>query len=284
MNTKKPLISYVVTTQFVENSVGLKTLHQKIFTDLDIPEAREKAFEYYDAAIEMLHDEREILTTEKGKIIYRNPEKFNRGLSLEMRINEDFNCFGISDEKDKNYLLSAHFDLSKTDQRKQQIGRSIEKKYYNLLKLNFKRNEKYNIEIPFNSAFGKKLIESLQNRTIEEIEFVEYSLENNIDVILETVCAFLNTGKGTIIFGQDENFSIQEGNEKLFETFTILKSHLTVNFEEHLDLIKLSKHNYFGKKFIKFEIPKSETAVLYKKEFYFRNRFGNVLDLDRSYL
>lgn len=284
MNKKNPLISYVVTTQFVENNVGLKTLHQKIFTDFDIPEARKKAFEYYDAAIEILHDEREILTTEKCKIIYRNTEKFDRGLSIQMRINEDFKCFGIADEKDKHYLLDAHFDLSKTDQRKQQIGRSTEKKYYHLLKINFKRNEKYNIEIPFTSAFGKKLLESLQNRPIEDIEFVEYSLENNVDIILETVCAFLNSGKGTIIFGQDENFSIEKGNEKLFETYSALRIHLEKNFEEYSDLIKLSKHNYFGKKFIKFEISKSETDVLYKKEFYFRNRFGNVLDLDRSFL
>lgn len=284
MKNENPLISYVVTTEFVENNVGLKTLHQKIFTDFDIPEARKKAFEYYDAVIEILHDEREILTTEKGKIIYRNPEKFDQGLSIQMRINEDFKCSGMADEKNKHYLLDAHFDLSKTDERKQQIGRSTEKKYYNLLKINFKRNEKYNIEIPFNSAIGKKLLESLQNRPAEEIEFVEYSLENSVVVILETVCAFLNSGKGTIIFGQDENFSIEEGNEKLFETYSALRIHLEKNFEKHLNLIKHSKHNYFGKKFIKFEISKSETDVLYKKEFYLRNRFGNVLDLDRSFL
>ncbi|KQS92551.1 ATP-binding protein [Chryseobacterium sp. Leaf394] len=284
MHAQNPLISYVVTTQFVENSVGLKILHQKIFTDLDIPEARNKAFEYYDAAIEILHGESEIITTENGKIIYQNPEKFNRGLSIQMRINEDFKCFGIADKKDKHYLLDAHFDLSKTDQRKQQIGRSTEKKYYHLLKINFKRNEKYNIEIPFNTAIGKKLLESLQNRNVEEIEFLKYNLKNSVDIILETVCAFLNSGKGTIIFGQDENFSIEDGNEKLFETCSALKNHLEKNFEKHLDLIKLSKHNYFGKKFVKFEISKSETAVLYKKEFYFRNRFGNVLDLDRSFL
>jgi hypothetical protein len=284
MNKQYPLISYVVTTQYVENTVGLKTLHQKVFTDSDIPEARKKAFEYYDAALEVLHAENEILTTENGKIIYRNPEKFNKGLSLQMRINVDFKCFGITDEKDKHYIIDSHFDLSKTDQRKQQIGRNTEKKYYNLLKINFKRNEKYNIEIPFNSEFGKKLLESLQNQPVEEIEFIEYNLENNVDIILETICAFLNTGKGTIIFGQDEQFSITEGNEKLFETFNLLNTHLKTNFEGHLNLIKLAKHNYFGKKFIKFDIIKSETAVLYKKEYYFRNRFGNVLDLDRSFL
>lgn len=284
MNKQNPLISYVVTTQFVENSVGLKTLHQKVFTDFDIPEARKKAFEYYDAAVEILHDEKEILTTEKGKIIYRNPEKFDRGLSLQMRINQDFKSFGIVDQKDTLYLIDTHFDLSKTDQRKQQIGRSTEEKHYSLLKIKFLGNEKYNVETPFNSAIGRKVIESLQNKSVEEIEFVEYSLENNIEVILETVCAFLNTGKATIIFGQDEQFSITEGNEKLFETFNLLNNHLKTNFEEHLDFINLSKHNYFGKKFIKFDIAKSETDVLYKKEFYFRNRFGNVMDLEKSFL
>lgn len=284
MNKQYPLISYVVTTQYVENTVGLKTLHQKVFTDSDIPEARKKAFEYYDAALEVLHAENEILTTENGKIIYRNPEKFNKGLSLQMRINVDFKCFGITDEKDKHYIIDSHFDLSKTDQRKQQIGRNTEKKYYNLLKINFKRIEKYNIETPFNSAIGEILIRSLQNQPIEEIEFIEYNLENNVDIILETICAFLNTGKGTIIFGQDEHFSIEEGNEKLFNMMKTLQEHVNKHFGNFSDFIKLAKHNYFGKKFIKFDIIKSETAVLYKKEYYFRNRFGNVLDLDRSYL
>ena len=284
MNKELPLISYIVTTQFIENKAGLKTLHKKVFTDFDIPNARKKAFEYFDAAVEILHSENEILTTENGKIIYRNPENYDQGLSIHLRINEDYKKFGIIDLKDTHYLIDAHYNLSTTDQRKQQIGRKAEKNYYDLLKINFLRNERYDIKFQFNSAIGRMMIENLKTKSVEEIEFVEYSLEHSIDTILETVCAFLNTGNGNIIFGQDEQFSIIEGNEKLFDVIETLQQHLQLNFEQHLDSIQLSKQICSGRKFIKIDISKSATAVLYKKEFYFRNRFGNVMDFDRSYL
>lgn len=49
METKLPLISYVVKTQFITNNSGLRRIHQQVFTNQDILFAREKAFEYYEA-------------------------------------------------------------------------------------------------------------------------------------------------------------------------------------------------------------------------------------------
>jgi hypothetical protein len=48
METKLPLISYVVKTQFITNNSGLRRIHQQVFTNQDILFAREKAFEYYE--------------------------------------------------------------------------------------------------------------------------------------------------------------------------------------------------------------------------------------------
>jgi hypothetical protein len=42
METKLPLISYVVKTQFITNNSGLRRIHQQVFTNQDILFAREK--------------------------------------------------------------------------------------------------------------------------------------------------------------------------------------------------------------------------------------------------
>ena len=99
METKKPLLSYVVKTQYVTNKAGLKTLYQKVFTDQNILNARKNAFEYYEAAIGYLQSENEIETAENsGKIIYKNPENYDQGIGIYMRINEDVKKFGIVDQ------------------------------------------------------------------------------------------------------------------------------------------------------------------------------------------
>ena len=90
METKLPLISYVVKTQFITNNSGLRRIHQQVFTNQDILFAREKAFEYYEAAINVLEREGEIWRDEKtNKIIYKNPENYLKGISIYIRINED---------------------------------------------------------------------------------------------------------------------------------------------------------------------------------------------------
>ena len=57
MKIQLPLISYVVKTQFATNNAGLKTLYLKVFNEQNIVDARKKAFEYYNAAIEVLESE-----------------------------------------------------------------------------------------------------------------------------------------------------------------------------------------------------------------------------------
>ena len=130
METKKPLLSYVVKTQYVTNKAGLKTLYQKVFTDENILTARQNAFEYYEAAIGYLKSENEIEIDENsGKITYKNPEKYDRGIAIYMRINEDVNKFGIVDQAETLYIIGGHFDLSNRDKNRLKVGKNTEEKY-----------------------------------------------------------------------------------------------------------------------------------------------------------
>ena len=61
---------------------GLRRIHQQVFTDQNILFAREKAFEYYEAAIDVLEREGEICRDERtNKIIYKNPENYLKAVS-----------------------------------------------------------------------------------------------------------------------------------------------------------------------------------------------------------
>lgn len=112
METKLPLISYVVKTQFITNNSGLRRIHQQVFTNQDILFAREKAFEYYEAAINVLEREGEIWRDEKtSKIIYKNPENYLKGISIYIRINEDVKKYDLADKENQMYLINIHFSL-----------------------------------------------------------------------------------------------------------------------------------------------------------------------------
>ena len=110
MNAKFPLISYIVATQYVNNSAGLRYLHKEVFTDEDPRVAKSKAKNYYDAAVEMLADEKQISLVKKDsyskeKIVYQNPELFEEGVSLFIRLNEDLDFKNLKDKKGKEFLL-----------------------------------------------------------------------------------------------------------------------------------------------------------------------------------
>ena len=138
METKLPLISYVVKTQFITNNSGLRRIHQQVFTNQDILFAREKAFEYYEAAINVLEREGEIWRDEKtSKIIYKNPENYLKGISIYIRINEDVKKYDLADKENQMYLINIHFSLNEILKRHIEQGKKIEKKYFDLLKINF---------------------------------------------------------------------------------------------------------------------------------------------------
>ena len=285
MQTKLPLISYVVKTQFVTNNAGLKTLHQQVFTDENIVLARKKAMDYFVAAIEVLESLGEISKEEKKKkIIYKNPELFEKGIGVFMRLNHDYLKNGNADKANSLFLINAHFSLNAKEKRSLDFGKKTEQKYFDLLKL--KREKTTPIFV--NSAMRLSKITALQklkNKTAEEAEFIEFTdKKNDLELLLETACAFLNTNGGTIVFGQA--CEMKNSNSKNnFSDFELIVSRLLESvFPQNKANFSIENKNLNGIEFLEIIITKSEADCFYHNEFYFRNRFGNVMDLNRSWL
>ena len=284
MQTKLPLISYVVKTQFVTNNAGLKTLHQQVFTDENIVLARKKAMDYFVAAIEVLESLGEISKEENsGKIIYKNPELFEKGIGVFMRLNHDYSKNGIADKANSLFLIDAHFSLNTREKRTLEFGKKTEQKYFDLLKL--KREKSTPIFV--NSAMRLSIITALQklkNKTAEEAEFIEFTdKKNDLELLLETACAFLNTNGGTIVFGQDCEMKNIHSKNNLEDLKLIISRLLESVFPQNKANFSIENKNLNGIEFLEIIITKSEADCFYHNEFYFRNRFGNVMDLNRSW-
>lgn len=286
MKTQKPLISYVVKTQFVINYAGLKTLYQKIFTDENIVNARKKAFEYYDAAIHVLEHEGEIVKDDhSGKIIYRNPENYDQGIGIYLRINEEVNKFAIADKADTKYLIKAHYNLLGRDRKRLESGENTERKYFKLLKLQFEHDPKITI-----ATKGKRLeqlaeIKNLRNQPTSKIEFIDYENQTeSVERLLESACAFLNTTGGKIIFGQNQNMEYKNSLFQKEDNGFIIEKLLTSTFEKEQHQFSFNKRILLGCQFLEIVINKSETDCFYNSQYYYRNLFGNVLDMDKNCL
>lgn len=285
METKLPLISYVVKTQFVTNNAGLKTLYQKTFTDENILIARKKAMEYYKAAIEVLESLGEISKDEIcGKIVYKNPDLFDKGIGVFMRLNQDYFKNGIADKANSMFPIDAHFSMNSREKSSLDFGKKTEQKYFDLLKL--KREE--NAPIFVNSAMRLLKVAELQKlkkKTIEEAEFIPFQKkENDVELLLESVCAFMNTNGGTIIFGQDNEMKNVKPQNNIVDFQLIISRLLESVFSKNKENFSIEHKNLNGVEFLEIKITKSETECFYKNEYYFRNRFGNVMDLNRSWL
>lgn len=286
METKKlPLISYVVKTQFLTNSAGLRTLHQQVFTDDNIILARKKTMEYYNAAIEVLESLGEISKDKNsGKIVYKNPDLFEKGIGVFMRLNQDYFKNGIADKANSLFLIDSHFSLNAKEKRNLDFGRKTEQKYFDLLKL--KREKTAPIFV--NSAMRLSRIVELQklkNKTMEEAEFITFEdKKNDLELLLESVCAFLNTNGGKVIFGQNDGFEIIN-HENNFEDLKLIIFRLLESvFPQNKTNFSVEHRNLNGVEFLEIIIIKSETECFYHDEFYFRNRFGNVMDFNRNWL
>lgn len=286
MQTKKPLISYVVKTQYVTNNAGLKTLYIKVFTDENIVDARKKAFEYYKAAIHVLENEGEITKdVNSEKITYKNPENYDQGIGIYLRINEDVNKFGIADKADTKYMIEAHYNLSNREARSMKVGKETERKYFELLKLNFEQDQKN--KIPF-SAIRLGLLAKLnriKSTSFEKIDFVDYrDREESVEQLLESACAFLNTNGGTIIFGQNPSMDDDKDLHNIFGNAFIIEKLLTTSFPNEKQHFTFNKRNLLGCQFLEITINKSEIDCFYDGHFYYRCAVGNVLDMDKNCL
>lgn len=127
MKTKLPPISYLVTAKYSKNSAGLKSLFHKVYSCADFHKARNKAFEFYSATIEILMDNKEIsfdlndakidfskkpfhLIIEHCnnlEVNYKFPTDFKKGIQVFIRLNEDVDLKNRSFKKDELLLIES---------------------------------------------------------------------------------------------------------------------------------------------------------------------------------
>lgn len=285
METKKPLLSYVVKTQYVINKAGLKTLYQKVFTDENILTARKNAFEYYEAAIGYLKSENEIETAENpGKIIYKNPENYDQGIGIYMRINEDNKKFGIADKTDTLYIIGGHFDLSTRDKNRLKVGENTEEKYFKLLKIKSNANQKENLAGTAKRLQSMAELSRIKGTSLEKIDFIgNVSEKESLEQLLESSCAFLNTDGGTLIVGQNREMDDDKDIYKINGTAFIIEQLLPLSFPNEEDHFTFKKRNLLGRQFLEIIIIKSVRECFYNGYFYYRGRSGNVFDFDKSF-
>ena len=286
METKLPLISYVVKTQFITNNSGLRRIHQQVFTDQNILFAREKAFEYYEAAIDVLEREGEICRDERtNKIIYKNPENYLKGISIYIRINEDVKKYSLADKENQMYLINIHFSLNEILKRRLEQGKKTEKKYFDILKINFNNKHSHIL------SMGRRLEEiSKKNKILaksaNEIEFIEFKKENrksDIEMLLESICAFANSDGGTIILGQKYGLDSFSAKENIISYEYIINRLISCIYKDFAKKIIIKAENILGCNFISIVIPKSEQNIFYNGVFLYRNNLGNVIDFDRNF-
>lgn len=284
METKKPLLSYVVKTQYVTNKAGLKTLYQKVFTDENILTARKNAFEYYEAAIGYLKSENEIEGNDKSdKITYKNPDMYDRGIAIYMRINEDVKKFGIVDQAETLYIIGGHFNLSTRDKNRLKVGKNTEEKYFNLLKIKSDANQKENLAGTAKRLQSMAELNRIKGTSLEKIDFIgNVSEKESLEQLLESSCAFLNTEGGIIIFGQNRTMDDKEDQHLVQGMAFIIELLLPLAYPFEQDHFTFKKRNLLGRHFLEITISRSGRDCFYNEHFYYRCATGNVLDLDKN--
>lgn len=280
-----PLISYIVKTQILTNKAGLRYLSGKIFNDENILEARRKAYEYYEAAIDVLQREGEILKDENGKIVYKNPQDYQDGIKMFVRINRDFFRRGIiADKKDTQYQIEAHYTLNSEQKRKLKFGQKMYQRYLKVLKVSIPEPMTQEMLNYYKGRLGKGMeLNRLRTLGEEDLACIKFKDKNYSQHLLESACAFLNTKGGTIILGQDHSISQKNSFRNLNKDLQFAEQILKSNFPEHVPNFKCSIEHLQGINFIKVQVSKSEKDAFYQDEYFIRTRYGNVIDWDMTF-
>ena len=284
MKNLLPTISYVVQTQFLTNNAGLKYLYQRKFTSENILEARRKAQEYYDCAIEVLEAEGEILKDENGKIFYKNPQNYDGGIKMWLYVNHDFFRENIADKQGQKYLLAGHFEMNAERKRQIKFGKMMQERYFDALKIKepFTPNKEllaYRIKPLLDSTELRKL----RKLTTEEAEFIKFRDKELPEKILETACAFLNSKGGTIILGQTREMRQKNSTRKLQDDLLIIEKLLKCEFPKFVQNLKCSVEYLQGIRFVKIEVAKSSEDAFYNEEFFIRTKYGNAVDWAKTF-
>ncbi|MEG2162282.1 MAG: ATP-binding protein [Chryseobacterium sp.] len=285
MKTKIPTITYVVKCKFKTNSAGLQTLHHQYFTNENFSEARKTAFEYVEAAKEFMHKNEVMLNRKRYQnpsgVYVKNREVFDSGIQIFIRINEAFNQFGISDKKDTMYLIAAFHTLNDDFRQRIKAGRLAEKTYYKILNQNTFEEDQFIIDYQkFDQE--KNEIEKLKSQSFKDIDYIPYSIDQTIENLFESVCAFANSGGGRIIFGQDENFKTYHSDSKMDSFCEEIWNRTIAEFPKIEDYVIIYKRNYIDCKFLEIEVIPTPLDCLFKGEYFVRTIHGNVMDLEKS--
>ncbi|MBU4539284.1 MAG: ATP-binding protein [Weeksellaceae bacterium] len=297
MKSKLPLISYVVYTKFVTNGAGLRYIHKEAFTDEDPRIAKTQAKEYFDAAVEILMDMKEISVLKedrysKEKIIYKNPEEYDGGIAIFMRLNADVELKGKICKLGRMFLLNIFTDVDRDITVKKHLAKKVEQQMWNLM--GFKTDKQLcELDELYKNRLGVKRAarknELSQRIAVNDTTLIQIIRNiNEIGLISESICAFLNTEGGEIVIGIDEHLSPTGflPNED-FETFrdmltnTVYKMFMGFEALIEFDLKQINENNFYY-----FKVNRSATpAFIIEKhgmEFYYRNLAGNVHDFDRT--
>lgn len=297
MKAKFPLISYVVTTKFLTNSVGLHYLHKEVFTDEDPRISKRKAIDYFQAAIESLTDMTEVSLRKpdsysEEKIVYKNPELYNGGVAIFLRLNYDFKFKNITYKEGKEFLMDVFAEYERQKLVKKFLTKKIEQETWNVMGSKTDK-QLAKLYMLYRSKLGITRAErrnELAQRIVLNDTATMQIIRNisEIGLISESICAFLNTDGGEIVVGIDEHLSPTGflDNEN-FETFSnVLTSTIYTMFQRFERLIEFDVQQINGTNFYYFRISRSATvAFLVEKdgmEFYYRTLAGNVLDFDRA--
>lgn len=285
MKTKMPTITYFVKCKFKTNSAGLQTLHHQYFTNERFSEARNMAFEYVEAAKEFMHKNEVMLNRKRYQnpsgVYIKNREVFDSGIQIYIRINEDFNQSGLSDKKDKMYLIAAFHSLNDDFRQKIKAGRVAEKSYYKILKQNSFEEDQFMIDYQ-KFEQEKSEIEKLKSQSFKSIDFIPYSIHQTKENLFESISAFANSGGGKIIFGQDINFKTYHSASKMESFCEEIWNRTLAEFPEIEDYLIISKRNYIDCKFLEIEVIPTPFDCLFKGDYYVRTIHGNVMDLEKS--
>lgn len=285
MNTKMPIITYVVTCKYKTNSAGFTTLHRQYFTDENYSLARKTAFQYVEAAKEFMH-KTEIMLNKKryqnpSGVYIKNVKSFDSGIQVFIRINEDFNQSGVADKKEKTYLIAAFHTLNNDFRQKIKAGRLAEKTYYRMLNQNDFEEDEFIIDyLRFDQE--KNEIKKLKSQSFKDLDFIPFTIDQTIENLFESICAFANSGGGRIIFGQDERFETNHSENKISSLCEEIWKRTIAEFPEMEDYLLIYKRNYIDCKFLEIEIIPTPFYCLFKGEYYVRTVHGNVMDLEKS--
>lgn len=294
----KKEIKYVVKALYNEKENGTKRLHQKQFNSSnDVLKNRNSAKSHFNLVIELLEDCNLLEIEYRKNTILAASNIYHLKISSVTFVENHRKAQGIRFGFKVNETIAKHFDLdsktfyeldfvdhfSKERNQKNDDNRTIERKILQTLyptKITLLKKSESNFDM-------YHIIKLVKEQSILELQIVK-NLEE-IDLLFESVCAFLNSEKGGyILFKNDEP---QQINAHEFENIIdILKTKIFHPYKKLIHHATIpSFYFYENPTYAEIRIlrikPNPDQNATYKANNFtnkfFRHRiFGNVECLD----